>query len=243
MPKFYGVSNNFSKKGKFWSKFFGMYAIALMLLIDIPYTIYSILLRKSFGEWILISLIFGLILLVLYIIYKNCLYSALKFRKGINGEECVYYELHKLPNGYSVFQDVQIPNRIDNIDFVVLGPTGIFSIEVKNVKGLISFDGKNLLADNKLLENKDVIQQVRDQYWGLHNHLQEKIGNNFVTPIVVFKKNYFQKEFGFDPVIEQIRVIHGKQLVNFIVNLPKQTFSNDLSPFEEQIRLMCRSTY
>jgi len=54
-----------------------------------------------------------------------------KFYRGGKAEGAIYYELAKLSNYFFVFQDIKIGDQ-GNIDFVVLGPTGLFSIEVKS---------------------------------------------------------------------------------------------------------------
>ncbi|NTU66874.1 MAG: NERD domain-containing protein [Candidatus Moranbacteria bacterium] len=89
---------------------------------------------------------------VLSIIYFPVAYWALKekikyerdgknYKQGGKGEGAIYYELLKLSDNYLVFQDVKFPTKDFNIDFVVVGPTGIFAIEVKSHKGIIGFNG------------------------------------------------------------------------------------------------------
>lgn len=61
---------------------------------------------------------------------------------GAEGEEKVLRELEKLPDGYTIFNQVKIPdgslpNGHRELDFLVLGPGGLHIIEVKNSSGLI----------------------------------------------------------------------------------------------------------
>ncbi|MCR4434200.1 MAG: NERD domain-containing protein [Caldiserica bacterium] len=55
------------------------------------------------------------------------------FLKGSEGEGKVEVELRKLSQGFFVFHD--LPTGRGNIDHVVIGPTGIFTVETKNWKG------------------------------------------------------------------------------------------------------------
>lgn len=61
---------------------------------------------------------------------------------GAEGEYRVLQELRKLPDDHVVFNQVQVPDaRLPNgrreLDFVVVGPTAVHVIEVKNAGGLI----------------------------------------------------------------------------------------------------------
>ena len=52
---------------------------------------------------------------------------------GAAGESKVGKRLEKLPSEYKVFHDRKIPSSRANIDHIVVGPTGVFAIETKNV--------------------------------------------------------------------------------------------------------------
>jgi hypothetical protein len=67
------------------------------------------------------------------------------FRAGIIGEQRVTRTLSTaLSDEYSMFSDVKLSGITGgNIDHIVVGPTGIFAIETKNIKGKISYYGDN----------------------------------------------------------------------------------------------------
>ena len=59
-----------------------------------------------------------------------------KHHQGLRGEELVAFYLEKnLPGSYSVFNDVTLyyRGRRVQIDHVVVGPTGVITIETKNI--------------------------------------------------------------------------------------------------------------
>ncbi len=54
------------------------------------------------------------------------------YRLGWVGEMIVGLQLRRLPYMFHVFYDVRLHEDAGNTDYVVVGPTGIFTIEVKN---------------------------------------------------------------------------------------------------------------
>jgi hypothetical protein len=56
---------------------------------------------------------------------------------GPGGEERTEKALARLGSDYTVFHDRRIPGSRANIDHIVVGPTGVFVIETKNVKGKV----------------------------------------------------------------------------------------------------------
>ncbi len=69
----------------------------------------------------------------------------LKQQKGISaagarGEKRVLSLLSRLPDSFYVITDVElvIGHKTAQIDYIIVGPTGIFVVEAKNLKGTIS---------------------------------------------------------------------------------------------------------
>jgi hypothetical protein len=112
-------------------------------------------------------------------------------RLGIEGEKVVGQYLERLrTNGFEVFHDVVAPGF--NIDHVLVGPAGVFTIETKTwrkpVRGeaRITFDGERLVAGTHL-PDRDPIIQARAQASWLKNLLSESTGRRIdVHPVVVF---------------------------------------------------------
>lgn len=57
---------------------------------------------------------------------------------GAVGESKVGKRLEKLPQDFKVFHDRKIPGSKANIDHIVVGPTGVFAIETKNLAGKVA---------------------------------------------------------------------------------------------------------
>jgi hypothetical protein len=90
--------------------------------------------------------------------------GRISFRKGAVGEAVIARILTDFPEGYVVINDLSTP--FGNLDHVVVGPTGVFVVETKNFKGVVSSDGGgNLLVNGKSPEKpitKALVARVMD---------------------------------------------------------------------------------
>ena len=87
---------------------------------------------------IIYIIIFFTAIVILYLVRLIIRYNYAKL-KGKRGERQVAKTLMRLPNGYTIFNDVYIleNGKSSQIDHVVLSPHGIFVIETKNYRGWI----------------------------------------------------------------------------------------------------------
>ena len=66
--------------------------------------------------------------------------------QGARGEKSVGFLLSKLPDAFSVINDISTGSG--NLDHVVVGPTGVFVIETKNCRGVVDADNNGELTWN-----------------------------------------------------------------------------------------------
>jgi hypothetical protein len=59
------------------------------------------------------------------------------WRKGANGERFTAWVLGGLPKGWHVLNDIPVGDRGANIDHLVIGPGGIFTVNTKNLTGKV----------------------------------------------------------------------------------------------------------
>lgn len=143
-----------------------------------------------------------------------------KFRSGIVGEKLIGDELKKLDENYTVFQDVHVLGKKENIDFVVVGPTGVHAIEVKNHHGTVGFNGDELTLNGKSFE-KDFLRQTMREATSLHDYLiSSGFSNAFVIPIICFSHRFAIVRFGIQP-IKNVRVIQYRWLIKMITSEPR----------------------
>ena len=74
--------------------------------------------------------------------------ERIKHLRGAEGEAFVGWLLQSLENDWHVFYGIQLQDGTD-IDQVVVGPSGVYSISTKAWRGLISADEQGLLYNNK----------------------------------------------------------------------------------------------
>jgi hypothetical protein len=111
---------------------------------------------------------------------------------GLKGEEIVAEKLNDLRQlGYKVYNDVLAGGF--NIDHVLIGPAGVFTIETKtyrkdNSKNCqIYYDGEKIKIDNfDISKMKDPIKQAKSEKYWLEKKLNKYFNNLNVRPVVVF---------------------------------------------------------
>jgi hypothetical protein len=85
--------------------------------------------------------------------------EQINFRKGAVGEELVGAALERFPEEFRVINDLTTP--YGNVDHVVVGPTGVFLLDTKNWRGVVSADKTGeLLCNGKQLDKSHVRQFV-----------------------------------------------------------------------------------
>jgi hypothetical protein len=100
--------------------------------------------------------------------------SRAAMRKGAAGENAVAQILKDFPEDFCVINGLTTP--FGDLDHVVVGPTGVFIIDTKNWKGIVSADGKgDLLLNGKPTDKPTVkplvtrIMNVKDKIKALSN--------------------------------------------------------------------------
>lgn len=152
--------------------------------------------------------------------------SADNFLTGDDGETIVEDILKKLPDEYIVIPDLKLP-KLGNIDFVVVGPTGIFALEVKNYRRSykIKFNGKSLTFNGKIWK-KDSLRQTINNAITLGTHLRTALNDPYISviPVLVFTGRQILR-FGLRRVKNNARVIRQEFLLNLLTKKSNQVLS------------------
>ena len=141
-----------------------------------------------------------------------------QLRQGIEGEKAVGQFLeHLRSNGYHVFHDVV--GEGFNIDHVLVGPAGVFTIETKTwskpMRGdaRISYDGATLTVAGRT-PDRDPLMQARSQAGWLKTLLADSTGRQLpVRPVVVFPGWYVEPGVGSQ---REVWVLEPKALPAFL---------------------------
>ena len=225
MAKIYGTESQYLIKQDRKYRIIALYFISLLVIsLGLFYII-----PKSTLNIILVS--FTLFIgLAIYLNKKGHLFldRSDNYYKGRKGEYAIFYELKRLPNDYLVFQDIKIPGNESNIDFIAIGPTGIFAIEVKSHKGKITFDGQNLLINNNHFK-KDILRQAMSGALDLHEFILKKTGKDcFVYPVLVFSNNQAYMKFGLNS-IKKVFVIQKTYLKKVVLGAKPILSTEDIT--------------
>ncbi|MEP7283887.1 MAG: nuclease-related domain-containing protein [Rubrivivax sp.] len=143
-----------------------------------------------------------------------------ELRQGAEGERAVGQFLDRLRvDGYHVFHDVLADGF--NLDHVVIGPGGIFTIETKTWSkpshgdARIKYDGEQIVA-GKLTPDRDPLIQASAQAGWLRALLSESTGRRLsVRPVVVFPGWYVDAGPGSQ---RDVWVMEPKGLPAFLAN-------------------------
>lgn len=148
---------------------------------------------------------------------------------GLRSERTVLLELEQLPDEYRVFRNVQFDDGYD-IDFVVVGPRGVFVFEVNSTRGDVSVEGEQLLVDGKLMNGKDRSKQALRNTMEVSNYLD---GKYYVQGAAVFAHYRTKLNIGFRKV-GGVFVIKHQWLTKLIL---EQSDDQHLTPEQQQFAI------
>ncbi len=181
--------------------------LVFLILTDVLVISLGIALINIDSQYAILKIALFLILGVLgYKTFKN----SLSYLKGMDGENDVYKVLKQLPQEYKVLHDF-VEGKRGNIDYIVVGPTGLWTVEVKNYKE------QNI--DNQFLEKN--LKQAYAEAKALSNHLSLS-----VNPILVFTNPKTKLHFGLNKQ-KGVYVIGKKWLFDLVQN---ESYGSSLSP-------------
>ncbi len=192
--------------------------LGLIALILINISIFYIvpLAKYSYSLWYIV--VFWLVFLFFFVKNRTNSYVL-----GKEGENIVDDELSKLGSKY-----ICILKGLDtdkgNIDKIVISPTGVWILEIKNHKGNIIYDGQMLLRNNTPLE-KNFLKQAYAEAIVLKNLIKSKLNLDIpVQPAVVFANKYAKVRLGLNKY-KGVYVVQ-KEWLNKLLT---ETVINDLS--------------
>ena len=160
-----------------------------------------------------------------------------QLKQGIEGEKFVGQFLEGLRGqGYQVFHDLQ--GDTFNVDHVIIGPAGVFTIETKTLskpergQTRIQFDGELVWMNGKPLERNPVIQAKAQASW-LRKLLDDLTAKQIkVRPVVVFPGWYIEHSPG---ALKEIWVLEPKALSKFLENEPNVLAADEVKVLSNQL--------
>lgn len=92
--------------------------------------------------------------------------------------------IHKVSSSFYLLTKVSLSNDL-RADFVVIGSSGAWMVNVKDSDGPVDFNGDDLVQDGVVL--KGLLTQVLEKSYSLADTLNKKLGRSVkVAPVIVF---------------------------------------------------------
>lgn len=165
-----------------------------------------------------------------------------QLKLGRDGERVVaqYLEWFRTLN-FFVFHDV--PSGDANVDHVLIGPQGVFTIETKTHTKPQRGECKVTVVDgvvraNGLVIDRNPIVQAKAQAGWLRNFLAESQFNVRVWPVVVFPGWFVER---FDSQATGAWVLEVKALSKFIENEPERHSREEVQAMASALRSYIRA--
>ena len=180
----------------------------------------------SYLNLIVLAVISLVLIIQALIYYRDDSKSSKNYHQGSKGEKEIFKELLKLGDEYTVFCDVVIKPPY-NIDFVVLGPAGVFAIEAKSHSGFVDVENKQVTIDKKVPREKDFLSQTRAEAASLKNYLKDATNYDFwIDSVLAFSSPAAKMRFGLKPV-DNVHIVQK----TFLLPLLKQPKQNALPDY------------
>jgi len=161
------------------------------------------------------------------------------YKSGVEGEETTATILSGLPGSYVAFLNTSITyeGRSSELDAIVVGPTGVFVIETKNLNGTIRGNYENPQWIQNKIGQKGTpysksfyspVKQVGTHVWRLASLLRENGINIYVNSIVFFSNPEAVVQVtgeGKTPVFSS--ALHGQTAILQTITENPHTYPND----------------
>jgi hypothetical protein len=212
MPRIYGTESKYLKtQAKRFSlaEKLALYLTTLFGTFSFLAFMHGLFVHNSvFLKWL-----FTTLFCLTVLIFKKAYYyisRSLNYTDGQSGEKEILTELLKLPENYSVFCDLKFKNKNYNIDFLVVGPTGLFVIEVKSHRGNFS---------QKYISQKFINQTLKNTL-AIHKYIGNLNNQEiFINAVLVFSNSEAHvPTFRTD---NYVTVVHKEGLVKYIITRNK----------------------
>jgi hypothetical protein len=220
MPKFIGIAGDFMKEKAIDRRvnalciFFTAVVVAVLMLGMASG--YMLAVKNGWG--------FLTLLIAVAVIVPTIKYTTKQFdsqirlsrieENGADGERDFLKHLKDLPDTYTVVCDLDFADSYGNIDHLIVGPTGVFAIDVKNWKGTVTPDGKGELMLNNKPTDKPQVRYFTRRTMDLKDRLKvlTKL-EPYVQCVFAFLHTHVDAKWG---ATGSVHCIRANQIVDYI---------------------------
>jgi hypothetical protein len=164
------------------------------------------------------------------------------YKSGLTGERNVVKNIsEKLSSDYSIFNDVLLKDgkRSGNVDHIIIGPTGIFVMETKNNKGIVTYDGYSWKGISGNPSGQAVLNAFRIKNI-LKNCEVFKEKAPYVNALVLFTNSKINLKISKDPEwcrVFQIEKLTNSCLSDYIMNEPVRFSDKEITSIEQSLKI------
>ena len=220
MAKFIGIAGDFMKEKAFKHRVNAL-VLFFMAFVLIVYILgcFSGFLLGRFNVWGFLCFIAAICVSIPSFKYieKNFdkhIRESRKEEKGADGESDFVKHLKDLPDTYTVICDLPFADSYGNIDHLVIGPTGVFSIDVKDWMGTVASDGKGELLLNGRPTDKPQVRYFTRRTMDLKERFKALTKlEPYIQCVFVFPHTYVESKWGTTGAVHCIR---AEQIVDYV---------------------------
>lgn len=140
--------------------------------------------------------------------------ERMAMRKGATGKNSVGITLGDFPEEFRVINDLATDKG--NVDHVVVGPTGVFLLDTKNWRGVVTADGKGELLSNGKPTDKPLVAQFMGRLMGIKDTVRTLAPglDPYFQAVFVFPSARVDANWG---TTGKVHCIRDDQLFDYIV--------------------------
>jgi hypothetical protein len=164
---------------------------------------------------------------------------------GAAGEDRTLSMLKHLPDSYTIFNQVYVPNNKSRngkteLDFIVIGPNGVFVIEVKNNNSKIMGQERGDWTVYKVggrgkpytAKMRNPISQLKSQLWALADHLESNGTKTWIEGMVFLSNKSSRFQFKGD---SSVKIFHRSGIVDYILDYRPKYSPRNLDMAKSQL--------
>ena len=216
------------------------FALTIILFVNPKLTIFKLLNKiVDLNNFIIpIIIVINFILTIIY--YKKLTIKIY----GIKGEYKVYRKLKIIrKHGYKIFQNINLRNDDfkAQLDFIIIGVTGIFIVEVKSLRGNIvgNSNDKYLMKTKKSKAGNEYskkvynpIKQVSTHVYKLSTIFKENGINKWIKGIVLFSNK--DLKVNIEMKDNSVNIFENTdEVIRYILNYDYTLNENDIKNIEK----------
>jgi len=227
MAIIYSEQDKYLRKNIFTGKVYALYWITALIVVLLGSWKFLLNRELSIAAAIYFLIFFIIPVAGLLFLFKRSDRKVVRYQSGQRGQRNTVnlLRLH-LPDSYSVFAGLQLPFMRGDVDVVVVGPNGIFSIEVKNIRGVVSISDDKLLIDKRAVVYKNFVNQTFANARAISRFLESRFKKKLpVIPVLVFSHPQSYVNVGYRP-FKGVHITHLSSLAKFIRRYEGQSVSD-----------------